>query len=51
MFTKLPFLGSIVLGIACANALADTTDVKTQTTVTVTKSGGHCEQDPHCFNR
>ena len=33
------------------NAWADTTDVKTQTIVEVTKDGEHCEQDPHCFNR
>ena len=34
-----------------SNAWADTTDVKTQTIVEVTKAGEHCEQDPHCFNR
>ena len=33
------------------NAWADTTDVKTQTIVEVTKDGEHCEQDTHCFNR
>ena len=32
-------------------ALADTTDVKTQTIVEVKKKGEHCEQDPNCFNR
>ena len=32
-------------------ALADTTDVKTQTVVEITKKGAHCEQDPNCFNR
>jgi len=32
-------------------ALADTTDVKTQTIVEVKKKGAHCEQDPNCFNR
>jgi len=30
---------------------SDTTDVKTQTIVEVTKEGEHCEQDPNCFNR
>lgn len=30
---------------------SDTTDVKTQTIVEVTKEGVHCEQDPNCFNR
>lgn len=34
-----------------ATAYADTTDVKTQTTVEVLKQGEHCEDDPHCFNR
>lgn len=33
------------------NTSADTTDVKTQTIVEVTKKGEHCEQDPNCFNR
>ena len=33
------------------NAWADTTDVKTQTIVEVTKDCEHCEQDPNCFNR
>jgi len=32
-------------------AWSDTTDVKTQTVVEVTKDGEHCEQDPNCFNR
>lgn len=32
-------------------AFADTTDVKTQTVVEITKKGAHCEQDPNCFNR
>jgi formamidase len=34
-----------------ATAHADTTKVKTQTTVEVLKQGEHCEDDPHCFNR
>jgi formamidase len=32
-------------------ALADTSDVKTQSIVEVRKKGAHCEQDPNCFNR
>ena len=32
-------------------AIADTTDVKTQTIVEVFKEGPHCEEDPNCFNR
>ena len=32
-------------------AIADTTDVQTQTTVEVLKEGAHCEDDPNCFNR
>ncbi len=42
-----------VLLAACViqSAFADTTDVKTQTVVEVTKQGAHCEQDPNCFNR
>ena len=51
MFTKLPSWGLLVLGLALSNAFADTTEVKTQTIVEVKKSGGHCEQDPNCFNR
>jgi len=34
-----------------STAWSDTTDVKTQTIVEVTKEGEHCEQDPNCFNR
>lgn len=32
-------------------ALADTTDVKTQSKVLVPKKGDHCVDDPNCFNR
>lgn len=32
-------------------ALADTTDVKTQSIVEVKKRGAHCADDPHCMNR
>jgi formamidase len=34
-----------------ATANADTTKVKTHTTVEVFKQGDHCEDDPNCFNR
>ena len=46
-----PVIGALLLGLAVTHTLADTTEVKTQTIVEVKKSGGHCEQDPHCFNR
>jgi formamidase len=32
-------------------AWADTTDVKLPAPVIVGKSGKHCKDDPHCFNR
>lgn len=34
-----------------AIVLADTSDVKGPEAVVVTKSGAHCQDDPHCFNR
>ncbi|MGH8706938.1 MAG: acetamidase/formamidase family protein [Burkholderiales bacterium] len=40
-----------VLAAAPFAALADTTDVKTQSTVEVKKRGAHCADDPHCMNR
>lgn len=48
--------GQLCVVIICStlftmNAWSDTTDVKTQTIVEVTKEGEHCEQDPNCFNR
>jgi len=42
------FISSLLYTV---NVWADTTDVKTQTIVEVTKDGEHCEQDPNCFNR
>ena len=51
----MPFIPALLAAILTAGigsvAFADTTDVKTQTTVEVTKKGAHCEQDPNCFNR
>jgi len=44
---------AITIGLlsTMSTAWSDTTDVKTQTIVEVTKEGEHCEQDPNCFNR
>ena len=44
------FLLSITL-IMSPFALADTSDVKTQSRVLVPKKGDHCVDDPNCFNR
>ena len=51
-------IGSVCIASVCiasfclaTTARADTTDVKTQTIVEVTKEGEHCEDDPNCFNR
>ncbi len=41
---------SLVVGGGAA-VRADTTDVKVPAPVVVTKSGDHCRDDPHCFNR
>ena len=47
------FLAAVCLSSTAivSSALADTTNVKTQTTVEVLKEGPHCEEDPNCFNR
>lgn len=55
-FSTLTRIGQLcvvtISALSCAmTASADTTDVKTQTIVEVTKEGEHCEQDPNCFNR
>ena len=55
-YLAIPYFGHLcVLTVSsllnATSAWADTTDVKTQTTVEVTKEGEHCEQDPNCFNR
>jgi formamidase len=42
---------SAVAGLVTSSALADTTDVKTQSTVVVKKKGPHCADDPNCMNR
>jgi formamidase len=36
---------------SAAIVLADTSDVKGPEAVVVQKSGAHCQDDPHCFNR
>jgi formamidase len=33
------------------SAWADTSDVKLSPPVIVAKTGKHCKDDPHCFNR
>ena len=38
-------------GVVPGLSLADTTDVKTQSTVVVSKTGAHCSDDPNCMNR
>ena len=50
---KLSHLAIAGLAGACCGsaALADTTDVTWQSRVVVAKSGAHCADDPHCFNR
>lgn len=44
-------LGATLLGLFAAAAIADTTDVKSQSIVEVKKRGAHCQDDPNCFNR
>ncbi|MFZ2649522.1 MAG: acetamidase/formamidase family protein [Burkholderiaceae bacterium] len=48
-------LSAMVMAVAAAgfaqSIFADTTSVKSQSTVEVKKKGAHCEQDPNCFNR
>ncbi len=51
MFHIKPAIGALLCVLVFTNAFADTTAVKTQTIVEVKKKGGHCEQDPNCFNR
>ena len=51
MNTSLRLFGAMVLGLLAAAALADTTDVKSQSVVEVKKRGAHCQDDPNCFNR
>ncbi len=47
---RLTVASALALGWS-AGALADTSDVTWQNRVTVAKMGGHCADDPNCFNR
>ncbi|WP_210419088.1 acetamidase/formamidase family protein, partial [Bradyrhizobium sp. NAS80.1] len=42
---------SMLLVASWGGAWADTSDVKAPAPVIVGKSGKHCKDDPHCFNR
>ena len=42
---------ALVVLLSAGTVLADTTDVKTLSTVVIEKSGAHCQDDPNCFNR
>ena len=52
-FSNIPYAAVLaaVVGAMALPCAADTTDVKTQSTVRVAKKGGHCKDDPNCFNR
>lgn len=43
----------LLMVITClnTNAIADTSDQQWHETVTITKKGAHCVDDPNCFNR
>ena len=45
-----PAIALMMVG-SWGTAWADTTDVKLPVPVVVGKSGKHCKDDPHCFNR
>ena len=51
MNTSLKLFVATLLGLFAAAAIADTTDVKSQSIVEVKKRGAHCQDDPNCFNR
>lgn len=51
MKKSLAVMFSVAAGAISAPAPADTTDVKTQSIVTVKKRGAHCVDDPNCMNR
>ena len=42
---------SMLLVAGWGDVWADTSDVKAPAPVIVGKSGKHCKDDPHCFNR
>ena len=47
---RVPAVAVILVGTWSA-ASADTSDVKLPPPVVIGKSGKHCKDDPHCFNR
>jgi len=51
MRQMLSLLVSTVLAMLAAPVFADTTDVRTQSFVEVTKHGAHCADDKNCMNR
>jgi formamidase len=44
-------LAGLAAAIVCAPLWADTSDVKTQSIVRISKKGDHCVNDPNCMNR
>ena len=50
-FRDICVLTAVVLAGTTGVSLADTTDVKWKTKVTIEKMGAHCVDDPNCFNR
>lgn len=51
MSRSMTLLAALMLAAFGAPALADTTNVKTQSVVEIKKAGAHCADDPACFNR
>ena len=50
VFWMVPAAGLFLAGY-WGSAWADTSEVKLPPPVVVAKSGKHCKDDPHCFNR
>ena len=46
----MPAAALLLIG-SFGGARADTSEVKLPAPVVVAKSGKHCKDDPHCFNR
>ena len=42
---------TLIMAGSWSVACADTSEVKLPSPVIVAKSGKHCKDDPHCFNR
>lgn len=51
LIAKMLWLATWAVMLTLTAAYADTTDVKGPEAVVVSKSGAHCKDDPHCFNR